>query len=115
MVMRRIAVLSGVAAIAVAVLTYATAPVAKAQVFSKQVDQDTFPGRWPVTADAGILACDTTRAYAVTFTPSGSETTYAVNGPALDWGKKVGWPDAEEIWNGSNWGDFIDTGLEMCG
>jgi hypothetical protein len=96
-------------------LGLAAAGQAEAQVFSKQIDQATFAGQWPVTATSGVLACDTSKAKAVTFTPTGSSTTYAVNGPALDWGKSLGWPDAKQIWNGANWGDFIDTGLKMCG
>lgn len=84
-------------------------------VFSAQVDKASFHGTWPVVPTVGVLACDTSKgAGAVTFTPQGSATTYAINGPALDWGKRLGWPDSKEIWDGENWGDFIDTGLKMC-
>jgi hypothetical protein len=88
--------------------------VAPPTVFSQQMDQSTFRGVWPVTASSGILACDTAKGNSVTFSPSQSSTTYAVNGPSINWGKANHWPDAKEIWNGSNWGDFIDTGLKMC-
>jgi hypothetical protein len=32
----------------------------------------------------------------------------------MDWGPSMHWPDSKEIWNGDNWGDFIDTGLRLC-
>jgi len=85
-------------------------------VFSAQIDKTTFPGQWPVLTMAGVLACDTTKgAGAVTFTPKGSATTYAINAPALDWGKSLGWPDSKEIGTvDANWGDFIRAGLQMC-
>jgi hypothetical protein len=102
-----------VAAAAMACL--ATAPVAQAQVFSKQIDQSTFSGRWPLSSTSGVLACDTAKANSVTFTPAGSSTTYAVNGSAMSWAKSQGWPDSKEISNGENWGDLIDAGLKLCG
>jgi hypothetical protein len=90
-------------------------PAPPQTVFSAQIDKSSFQGRWPLIPAAGVLACDTSKgAGAVTFTPQGSATTYAINGPALDWAKTTGWPDSKVIWNGENWGDFIDTGLKMC-
>ncbi|WP_071288320.1 hypothetical protein [Mycolicibacterium llatzerense] len=85
-------------------------------MFSAQIDKATFPGRWPVVPGSGVLACDTTKgAGAVTFTPKGSVTTFAINAPALDWGKSLGWPDSKEIGTAdAYWGDFISAGLRMC-
>ena len=85
-------------------------------VQSEQVTKSTFKGTWPVTADSGVLACDSSKANSVTFTPTDSNTTYAVNGSAMGgWASKEGWADTKTIWNGENWGDFIDAGLKLCG
>jgi hypothetical protein len=90
-------------------------PPKRQDVFSAHLTQATFKGVWPVIPSSGVLACDSAKgAGAVTFTPDGSGTTYAINGPALDWGKDLHWPDAKQIWSGGNWGGFIDTGLKMC-
>jgi hypothetical protein len=81
---------------------------------SEKIQQSTFDGNWPVTATSGTLACDSAKGNAVTFTPDTGGTVYAVNGPAVSWGKNLGWPDAKEIWNGNNWGSFIEQGLDLC-
>jgi hypothetical protein len=80
----------------------------------EQINQSTFKGDWPATAQAGVLACDSSKGNAVTFAPNNSKTINAVDGPAVNWETKEGWPDAKEIWNGLNWGSFIDTGLKLC-
>ena len=45
-------------------------------VQSEQVSKSTFKGTWPVTPDSGVLACDSSKANSVTFTPTDSNTTY---------------------------------------
>lgn len=83
--------------------------------YSERVEQSTFPGKWPVIPPSGLLGCDPAKGVgAVTFSPIEGDTTYAVNGTAKDWGPSTHWADSKEIWNGENWGDFIDTGLRLC-
>jgi hypothetical protein len=97
-------------------------------VHSEQVSKSTFKGSWPVIPDSGVLACDSSKGDAVTFTPTGDHTTYAVNGAARLWVDKEGWANFEHIWLTSGGGqsdaprvsrvdlsDFIQAGRKLCG
>jgi hypothetical protein len=68
-------------------------------VHSEQISKSTFKGTWPFIPDSGVLACDSSKNKAVTFTPTGSTTTYAENGSATGWASKAGWePHDYHIW-----------------
>jgi len=68
-------------------------------VHSETISRSTFKGTWPFIPDSGLLACDSSKGNAVTFTPTGSNTTYAENGPAVGWAAKEGWePNDLHIW-----------------
>jgi hypothetical protein len=98
-------------------------------VHSETVSKSTFKGTWPFIPDSGVLACDSSKGNAVTFTPTGSNTTYAENGPAIGWAPKEGWvPNDLHIWltaDGGqddtpgvprvNGGDILNEGLKLCG
>ena len=84
-------------------------------VHSEQVSKSTFEGTWPLTRDSGVLACDSSKSDAVTFTPGHDTKTYAVNKGANGWAPKEGWAEANAIWSGDDWGDFIGAGLKLCG
>lgn len=84
-------------------------------VHGERINKSTFNGDWPVMPESSVLACDSSKGDAVTFSPTDSNTVYAVNGLAVSWGKTEGWPNAKGIWNGENWGSFIDAGLNFCG
>jgi hypothetical protein len=46
-----------------------------------------------------VLACDSSKGNAVTFTPTGSNTTYPENAPAEGWAAQEGWaPNDRHIW-----------------
>jgi hypothetical protein len=91
-----------------------------------KVSKSTFNGTWPLVPDSGILAC---QAGAVTFSPSGSNDTYAVNAIAGSKAEKEGWrPSLEHIWLTTGGGqsdrpgvprvpltDLINEGLKLCG
>lgn len=49
--------------------------------------------QWPLTVHSGALACD---AGVVSFRAGG--VTFAVNGSAKTYGKRLGWRDIREIW-----------------
>ncbi|WP_375487436.1 hypothetical protein, partial [uncultured Mycobacterium sp.] len=68
-------------------------------VHSETISKSTFKGTWPFVPDSGVLACDSSKGDAVTFTPTGSTTTYAENAPAKGWAPKEGWATNDEhIW-----------------
>jgi DNA-binding beta-propeller fold protein YncE len=99
---------------------------ATSSINSEEVSQSTFKGTWPVIPSAGVLACELG---AVSFTPTDSKDTYAVNAIATNRAKEKGWrTDFEHIWltegGGQNdtpgvqrvsVGDFITQGLNLCG
>jgi hypothetical protein len=88
--MKKLAVTTVVVLLAVTATACGTSTTPQT-VFGEQIDRSTFKGRRPVLPSSGMLACDSAKgAGAVTFTPSLSNTTYAVNGTAVDWGKKMG-------------------------
>jgi hypothetical protein len=78
-----------------------------------EVSRSEFGSGWPLTVEAGTLACED--AGAVTFTSDG--TTYAVNGPAQAMDR---WPDIDAIWADApggfkkNIGPLVDRGLALC-
>jgi hypothetical protein len=67
-------------------------------VHSEHISKTTFKGIWPVSVDGGTLTCDATKGGAITFTPDGSNDTYASNGTAMGWAPKEGWKDFRDIW-----------------
>lgn len=81
---------------------------------SEQLSKSTFAGTWPVVPESGLLACDTSQANAITFTPTGSSTTYAVNSDALTQAPREGWSDTTMIATGADWRSFIDAGMKLC-
>jgi hypothetical protein len=83
-------------------------------VHSERVSKYTFKGTWPIGPDSGVLACDSAKGYAVTFTPAGTNTTYAVNGTADAWASKERWADKATISTSDNWGDVIGAGTALC-
>jgi hypothetical protein len=91
-------------------------------VHSEHVSKATFHGTWPVTSDAGTLACDATKGGSITFSPDGSADTYAENGTAMGWAPKEGWKDFHEIWlvdptgpgPNVNASDFDAEGQKLC-
>src|SRR4029077_19509409 len=75
---------------------YATAcsTSSSAQFHTEKISKSSFKGTWPLIPDSGVLACERG---AVTFTPTGTNDTYAVNAPAGE-AKGKGWRDLEQIW-----------------
>jgi len=98
-------------------------------VHSENISKSTFKGTSPFIPDSGVLACDSSKGNAVTFTPTGSTTTYAENGPAAGWAAREGWePNDRHIWLTADGrqddtpnmprvygGDVIQEGLKLCG
>jgi serine/threonine-protein kinase len=96
-----------------------------AQSHTKEISKSTFKGTWPLIPDSGILAC---KGGAVTFTPTGTNDTYAMN-PIAAGAKEAGWRrDSEHIWLSADRGqsdtpsaprvsisDLINEGLNLCG
>jgi hypothetical protein len=99
---------------------------AKQPVHAATVSKSTFKGTWPLVPDSGTLACESG---AVTFNPSGSNDTYAVNAIAGSRAEKEGWRQSlEHIWLTAGGGqtdrsgvprapltDLINAGLKLCG
>jgi hypothetical protein len=93
-------------------------------IHGEHVAKATFQGTWPITSDAGTLACDATKGGSITFSPDGSSDTYAVNGTAMGWAPKEGWKDFHEIWLANtgddsagpnvNSSDFDAEGQKLC-
>jgi hypothetical protein len=93
-------------------------------IHGEHVAKATFHGTWPITSDAGTLACDATKGGSITFSPDGSSDTYAVNGTAMGWAPKEGWKDFHEIWLANtgddsagpnvNSSDFDAEGQKLC-
>ena len=68
-------------------------------VRSEHIAKSAFSGDWPISVDAGTISCDlSVGGGAITFTPDGSSTVYAVNGTAMNWETDKGWKDFHEIW-----------------
>jgi DNA-binding beta-propeller fold protein YncE len=98
-------------------------------VHAEKVSKSTFKGTWPVIPDSGVLACDTSKDDAITFTPTGTNTTYAVNATAGTRAEQEGWQrDLQHIWLTADGGqndtpgvprvpssDFMNEGLKVCG
>jgi DNA-binding beta-propeller fold protein YncE len=96
-----------------------------AQFHTEEISKSTFKGTWPLIPDSGILACERG---AVTFTPTGSNDTYAMN-PIAARAEVAGWRrDSEHIRLGADRGqsdtpgalgvsmsDLINQGLSLCG
>jgi nicotinamide mononucleotide (NMN) deamidase PncC len=95
-------------------------------VHTEEISKSTFKGTWPLIPESGVLAC---RLGAVTFTPAGSNDTYAVNAIATNWAAEKGWrKDFEHIWLTAAGGqndtpgvlrvplfNLMDEGLNLCG
>lgn len=99
-------------------------PAGADSVHTEYVSRATFHGTWPMTVDAGTLACDTSKGgSSVTFSPDGSTDVYAVNGTAMSWASSQGWKDVHGIWAVDptgmeprvNSSDFDAEGLRLCG
>lgn len=82
------------------------------------VSADSFDGIWPLTVEAGTLACSD---QAVTFATGG--VVYAVNGTAAGRAAASGWEPIDDIWADDpaadlglklNMGDLIERGLALC-
>jgi DNA-binding beta-propeller fold protein YncE len=98
-------------------------------IHTEEVSKSTFKGPWPVIPDSGLLACDTSKDDAITFTPTGTSTIYAVNATAGTRAKQEGWQqDLQHIWLTANGdqndtpgvprvplSDFMNEGLKLCG
>jgi DNA-binding beta-propeller fold protein YncE len=95
-----------------------------AQFHTEKISKSSFKGTWPLIPDSGVLACE---GGAVTFTPTGTNDTYAVNA-TVSKAKEKGWRDLEHIWLSADGGqnntpgvqrvslsDFINEGLNLCG
>lgn len=80
------------AAAGTSLATFTSNP-ARSVMYSKK----DYSGTWPFSVDWGLLACDKTRADAVTFTAAGG-VTYAVNGTAAGWASRMAWQPLERIW-----------------
>jgi DNA-binding beta-propeller fold protein YncE len=92
------------------------------QSHTEEISKSTFKGTWPLIPDSGVLACEDG---AVTFTPTGTKDTYALNGIA---GKvKEGRRNLEDIWLTADRrqsdtpgvlrvssSDLINEGLNLC-
>jgi len=97
----------------------------RAQSHTEEISKSTFKGTWPLIPDSGILACERG---AVTFTPTGTNDTYAMN-PIAARAEVAGWRrDSERIRLGADRGqsdspgalgvsmsDLINQGLSLCG
>jgi Protein of unknown function (DUF2511) len=120
----------GITAVLIPLTLYAAACGSDAQfIHAEQVSKSTFKGTWPVIPDSGVLACDTSKDDAITFTPTGTNTTYAVNAIAGSRAKQEGWQgDLQHIWLTADGGqndtpgvprlplsDFMNEGLKLCG
>jgi len=95
------------------------------QFHTEEISKSTFKGTWPLIPDSGILACERG---AVTFTPTGTNDTYAMN-PIAARAEVAGWRrDSEHIRLGADRGqsdtagalgvslsDLINQGLSLCG
>lgn len=117
-----------VSAVVVLVMLFSTAcrDTDKHSVPAAKVSRSTFKGTWPLVPDSGTLACE---AGAITFRPTGSNDTYAVNAIAGSEAEKKGWqPSLEHIWLTTGGGqsdrpgvprvpltDLINAGLKLCG
>lgn len=98
-------------------------------IHTEEISKSTFKGKWPLIPDSGVLACDTSKDDAVTFTPTGTNTTYAVNATAGTRAEQEGWQrDLQHIWLTAKGGqsdtpgvprvplsDFMNEGLKLCG
>ena len=98
-------------------------------IHTEEVSKSTFKGTWPLIPDSGVLACDTSKVDAITFTPTGTNTAYAVNAIAGTKAKQEGWQrDLQHIWLTADGGqndtpgvprlplsDFMTVGLKLCG
>jgi hypothetical protein len=98
-------------------------------IHTEEVSKSTFKGTWPLIPDSGVLACDTSKVDAITFTPTGTNTAYAVNAIAGTKAKQEGWQrDLQHIWLTADGGqndtpgvprlplsDFMNVGLKLCG
>jgi DNA-binding beta-propeller fold protein YncE len=98
-------------------------------IHTEEISKSTFKGTWPLIPGSGVLACDTSKGDAITFTPTGTNTTYAVNATAGSRAKQEGWQrDLQHIWLTADGGqndipgvprlplsDFINEGLKLCG
>ena len=115
-----------IAMVLVLLALYATACSTSggAQFHTEKISKSSFKGTWALIPDSGVLACE---GGAVTFTPTGTNDTYAVNATAGK-AKEKGWQDLEHIWLSADGGqnntpgvqrvslsDFINEGLNLCG
>ncbi len=108
---------------AVATACGASDTTATSSVRSEHVSKTTFKGKWPVTVDSGTLACDTTKADSITFSPDGTTDIYAEKGSAMGWAPKEGWKNFRDIWAidldgpgpNVNATDFDNEGHKLCG
>jgi DNA-binding beta-propeller fold protein YncE len=120
----------GINAVLIPLTLYAAACGSDAQfIHAEQVSKSTFKGTWPVISDPGVLACDTSKDDAITFTPTGTNITYAVNAIAGSRAKQEGWQgDLQRIWLTADGGqndnpgvprlplsDFMNEGLKLSG
>lgn len=117
-----------VVALAISIAGCGSSSTATQFVHSETISKSTFKGTWPFIPDSGVLACDSSKGNAVTFTPTGSGTTYAENGPAIGWAAQEGWePNDRHIWLTAGGGqddrpnvlrvfggDVIEEGLKLC-
>jgi len=109
-------------AIASTVLTACGGSGALSPIRSEHVSKDAQSGPWPFSAAGGTVTCDLTKGGAITFTPDGSRTTYAINGPAVGRQSDEGWHPIKEIWLDDptlpgakiNDGYFITEGQKLC-
>ncbi len=118
-----------IATVLVVVALYATAchtSTDEQSIHTEEISKSTFRGTWPLIPDSGVLACE---AGAISFTPTGTNDTYAVNAIAYNFGKQYGWrQDLEHIWLTADGGqndtqgvlrvtlsDFMNEGLKLCG
>ena len=94
------------------------------QSHTEEISKSTFKGTWPLIPDSGVLACEDS---AVTFTPTGTKDTYALNaiaGQDKEGGRRR---NLEDIWLTADGrqsdtpgvrrvssSDLINEGLNLC-
>lgn len=80
-----------------ATLCAAACSTAPPPVRAEHITRESFGAAWPFTAAAGTLTCHLSKGGSITFTPDGSDTTYAVDETADEWSATQGWHPMTEI------------------